>query len=73
METDGMQIFVVQPDRRAYPQSNMKVILWAGGRDDAKRKASRSTLREMGNPDEYIVTPITNPGDRVKLDITLNV
>jgi len=59
------QLFVVEAAQR-----NVKVIVWTIGRENAKRKAHEW----IGNdPDKYVVTPITNPGDRVKLDITLNV
>jgi hypothetical protein len=49
---------------------NAHVLTWASGREDAKRKA-RVWL--SGDPDKYIVTPLTDPGDRVHLAITLNV
>lgn len=39
-------------------------------REEAKRKA-RQWLG--GNPDNYTVTPITEPGDRVRLDVTVQV
>lgn len=68
-----MQLFVVQPDAERFPDSNVKTIVWAFHREDAKRKAHEGWLRGMGDPDQFICTPITEPGDRVKLDITLNV
>jgi hypothetical protein len=71
--TDQLQLWVVQPDRNLFPDSKVKVILWAMGREDAKRSAWSGWLNGLGDPDNFIVTPITNPGDRVKLEITLNV
>jgi hypothetical protein len=73
MESDMQQLWVIQPDREQFPSSNVKVVLWANGREEAKRQANAGWLSGMGNPDYFICTPITNPGDRVKLDITLNV
>jgi hypothetical protein len=50
---------------------NMHVVVWCKqDREEAKRRA-RTHIG--GNPDNYVVTPLTAPGDRVKLDITLNV
>ena len=49
---------------------NAHVITWAHDREDAKIKA-RSWLRNI--PDLYTVTPLTEPGDRVHLSISLNV
>ena len=49
---------------------NAHVITWALDREDAKRKA-RTWLSY--DPDKYIVTPLTEPGDRVHMSITLNV
>ena len=40
----------------------------ADGRETAKRLASSFLL---GDPDKYIVTPITNPGDVVKMRINI--
>jgi len=51
-------------------QGNAHVITWAIDREDAKRRA-RGWLWE--DPDKYTVTPLTAPGDRVHLAITLNV
>lgn len=59
------QLFVV-----SHRTMNAKFITWAYGRDDAIRRAADWV---PGIPSEYIVEPITNPGDRVKLEITLNV
>lgn len=49
---------------------NGHVVTFAVDREQAKRNA-RAWLGR--NPDDYIVTPLTAPGDRVKLDITLRV
>lgn len=49
---------------------NIKVITWALGRESAKRNAHDWI---GGNMDQYIVSPLTNPGDRIHLDITLAV
>lgn len=37
-------------------------------REEAKRNAHKWI---GANPDTYVVTPLTAPGDRVKLDITM--
>lgn len=71
--SNEMQLWVVQPDAERFPDSNVKTIVWALGREGAKRKAKEGWLRGMGDPALFICTPITKPGDRVKLDITLNV
>lgn len=68
MDSNLFQLFVVQ--RSEDIRDNAKVIVWALSREDAKRKAS---LWIQGDRERFVVTPITNPGDRVKLDITLNV
>jgi hypothetical protein len=39
-------------------------------REEAKRNAARYI---GGNPDRYTVTPLTSPGDRVSIDVTLSV
>lgn len=73
MNTNEMQLWVIQPDTQRFPGNNMKVVLWAIDREQAKRLANVGWLSGMGNPDYFVCTPITSPGDRVKLDITLNV
>lgn len=40
----------------------------ADGRETAKQMASNFLL---GDPDQYVVTPITNPGEVVKLRINI--
>jgi hypothetical protein len=60
---DGMILFMVEV-------GNVHVITWAHGREGAKRNANTWI---GGDPDKYIVTPLTAPGDRVHLDITLAV
>jgi hypothetical protein len=46
---------------------NRHVLVWAIEREEAKRQA-RSWLRD--NPDNYIVTPLTEPGDSIHLALT---
>lgn len=66
---DEKQLFVVSIEGA----SKTKVIVWALGRDDAGRQAEHGLLRGYGRTaDEFEITPITNPGDRVKFQITLN-
>lgn len=40
----------------------------AAGRETAKRMANNFLL---GNSDDYIVTPLTNPGDTVQMRINI--
>lgn len=58
---------------------NMHVLVTSfvrgpNAREDAKRKAHKhigggaSTV----TPDDYIVTPLTEPGDRIVLDVTVS-
>jgi hypothetical protein len=49
-------------------QGNAHVLTWAHDREDAKRKA-RHWL--SGDPEHYTVTPLTTPGDRVHISVTL--
>lgn len=62
------QLFLVQHPEGNDTTRRIKMVTLAVGREDAKRKAR---YWMGGNPDEYIVTPITNPGDILKVDITL--
>lgn len=50
--------------------NNAHVITWSFDREDAKRRAAPWL---SGDRDKYVVTPLTNPGDRVKLDITISI
>lgn len=50
--------------------ANVHVITWAHNREDAKRRC-KSWIGS--NPDYYIVSPLTEKGDRVHLNITLFV
>lgn len=49
---------------------NIHVITYAYERESAKRNA-HSWIG--GNYDHYIVTPLTEPGDRIHLSLTLYV
>lgn len=49
---------------------NIKYFTWALDREDAKRNA-HSWIG--GNADDYVVEPLTNKGDRVKLDLILYI
>lgn len=49
---------------------NIRYFTWAGDRENAKRNA-RSWIG--GNIDQYVVTPLTEPGDRVHLALTLAI
>jgi hypothetical protein len=53
-------------------QGNAHVILntQRQDREEAKRTAAKWL---GGNPDQYKVTPITEPGDRVRIDVTIQV
>lgn len=62
----SMQLWLLKPNEK----SNIKFITWAMNREAAKRKAGTWI---GGNADNYIVEPLTMPGDRVKLDIVLSV
>lgn len=61
------QLWVISPGN----DDTIKCVVWAGGREDAKRKAAAGWLSGSGDPDRYICTPITNPGDTVGFNITL--
>lgn len=65
---DG-QLWAIAPGQ----VTNQKFITWARDREDAKRKARRyfGSLLNLTNPDGYICSPITNPGDKVKIDIDI--
>jgi hypothetical protein len=58
-----MQVFIVW-----IKDSNLKVVVWASGREDAKNQAH---VRLYGIRDEYVVEPVTNPNDRVMFDLNL--
>lgn len=70
-----MQMWLVRMNRR----SNAYVICSASGREHAKGIAlKRFYTGSLDNPtasalpDNYVVTPLTMPGDRVHLDITVS-
>jgi len=50
---------------------NAHVIVWADGREEAKRQAQAWLPHHADSL--YTVTPLTAKGDRVKLMVTLNV
>ena len=51
-------------------RGNAHVVTYATDREEAKRQAHQW----LGmNPEDYTVSPLTAPGDRIKLNITLNV
>jgi hypothetical protein len=60
---------------------NVRVITTGNNREDAKRNAANWISYQDAysggafrpSTDEYTVTPLTNPGDRIKLDISLRV
>lgn len=56
-------VFMVQ-------MGNVRVFVWAIDREEAKRQA-RTWIGS--DSDNYIVTPLTNPGDRIHLALTLYV
>lgn len=49
---------------------NIRYVCWAMGREDAKRQA-QSWIG--GNPDSYVVSPISEQGDRVHIALTLSI
>jgi hypothetical protein len=49
---------------------NIRVITWARNREDAKNQAHAWIGWEKDN---YTVSPLTNEGDRIHLNITLQV
>lgn len=66
-----MQLWLVKPTAK----SNAKFITWARNREHAKIKAQSwfGSGHPWDSSDNYIVEPVTMPGDRVKLDIVLSV
>lgn len=64
-----MQLWRVKPSN----DSNVVVIVWSHSRSQALRMASDEWLDGYGSSDNWIADPITMPGDRVRLGITLNV
>ena len=63
MDSNNYILFLVS-------QGNAKMLIWARDRDQATWNA-RSWIG--GCRDNYIVTTLTNTGDRIKMEITLNV
>lgn len=49
---------------------NIRYVTWAFDRENAKRQA-QSWIG--GNPDEYIVSPLSELGDRVHIALTLAI
>jgi hypothetical protein len=62
------QLFTVHPRH-----TNVHVVVWAMGREHAKSRAESWLQGSYGGKDNWDVIPITAPGDRVHLDITLSV
>lgn len=66
---------------RMNDNSNCYVICTAIHRESAKQKAHHwfgsslvyESTNQYGDPNHYIVTPLTNVGDRVHLDITVQI
>lgn len=58
---------------------NIRYLCDANDREEAKRRAAKWICYEntphipVPNPDQFVVTPLTNHGDRIKLDITLSI
>lgn len=64
------RLYIVQP----HAKSNVKVIVWSLDNKSAAREAMPWIAgTDYDNPDKYVVTAITKPGDRVKLAVTLYV
>lgn len=49
---------------------NIRFLCWAMGREDAKRQAHKWI---GSDPDMYVVTPISEQGDRVHIALTLSI
>lgn len=49
---------------------NIRFVCWAMGREDAKRQGYSWI---GGNVDSYVVTPLSEPGDRVHIALTLSI
>ena len=60
---DGKILFMVE-------MGNIHYICWADGREDAKCQA-RGWIGS--DPDTYIVSPLTERGDRVHIALTLAI
>lgn len=58
-------LFIVSDHRGEF---HAHVLVNANDREKAKRRA-HSALR--GNPDNYIVNPLTRPGEAVSIDLSL--
>lgn len=68
--TNKMRLYIVQP----HSGSNIKVVVFSIDTKSAAREAMPWIAGpDWDDPDKYVVTPITKPGDRVKLAVTLNV
>ena len=64
----GCIMFLVHPKN-----TNIRVITYARDREGAKRGAARWLGNGWGGLDNWEVTPLTEDGDRVHLDVTLSV
>lgn len=67
-----MIVFLVScPDPRLErPQRSSHAIVSAYGREGAK-VAARSSLG--GDPDKYTVSPLTAPGDSLRIDVEFDI
>lgn len=63
MITRNHQLFLVS-------SGSIRYVTWAVGREEAKRNA-RSWIGD--DSDRYIVTPLSERGDRVHVNLTLSV
>lgn len=49
---------------------NVHYLCYANDREDAKRQAHRWI---GANVDDYTITPLTEPGDRVRIELNLSI
>lgn len=61
-------LFLVHPK-----DTNIRVFVFAHGREQAKDVAQGWLGRGWGGPNNWEVTPLTEKGDRVHMSITLSV
>lgn len=63
----GYILFMVHPKG-----TNIRVFVYDPGREGAKDKARNWLGNGWGGPDNWEVTPLTEKGDRVHLNVTLS-